>query len=75
MKKRKRPCEVDSRRLEGKGCEHLVGKYFKGIFHKWGTEIISKGIDGVISGTVGIVEDENGQIHTVNPEYIKFTDK
>jgi len=54
---------------------HITHKTIKALFHKWGTEIISKGIDGVISGTVGIVEDENGQIHTVNPEYIKFTDK
>lgn len=45
-----------------------------GLFHQWGTEIL-EATDSVTQYSVGIVEDENGHIHNVYPEFIQFTDK
>lgn len=46
-----------------------------GIFHRWADDIEADIKTGMSNITVGIVEDENGQCHTVNPNDIKFTDK
>lgn len=45
-----------------------------GIFHQWGSEV-EEGENEVASLTVGIIEDEDGQIHTPIAQWVKFTDK
>lgn len=73
MDKKKRPCDVNSFiwNSEKKQRESLV---FSGLFHEWGKEIVEY-TDSSETFTVGIIEDESGQIFTVNPNCIKFTDK
>ena len=61
-----RPCEV---KTIGKALFHLWEQYSKPI--PAGLTIGSYPA-GIVSYTVGIVEDSNGQIHRVPPEEIKF---
>lgn len=61
-----RPCEV---KTIGKALFHLWEQYSKPI--PAGVTIGSYPA-GIVSYTVGIVEDSNGQIHRVPPEEIKF---
>lgn len=61
-----RPCEV---KKIGKALFHLWEQYSKPI--PAGVTIGSYPA-GIVSYTVGIVEDSNGQIHRVPPEEIKF---
>lgn len=77
MEKRKRPCEVNSKRYERNGgkCGIWVGVEFKGIFHEFGTESVANDEHGFTNQTIAIVEDESGQVHTVNPNHVKFLDK
>lgn len=72
MEKRKRPCQVKTRRYAGGKMEDLE---FEGLFHEWGNEAEDGGEHGFGNFSVGIIEDESGQVHTVNPNHIKFTDK
>ena len=52
-----------------------------GYFHIWGIESYIKSgysvgtVAGQISSTFGIVEYEDGTVHRVAPECIKFTDR
>jgi len=80
MEKRKRPCQVDTKKWipasespSGKSFNQDVK--FKGLFHEWGQEAVEAGEQGFGNFTVAIVEDESGQVHTVNPNDIKFLDK
>jgi len=80
MEKRKRPCQVDTKKWipasespSGKSFNKDVK--FKGLFHDWGQEAVDGGETGFGNFTVAIVEDESGQVHTVNPNDIKFLDK
>ena len=64
----------------GGGCSIETQKPFEGLFHQWANEsqvITENGQKKIhsVSNTVGIVEDENGQIHMIKPEDIIFTDK
>jgi len=51
---------------------------YKGYFHIWGLESIETMIDGgndyVSNYTVGIIEEEDGNISSVSPKLIKFLD-
>lgn len=68
--KKQRTCEVE-------------GKDGLFLFHCWSqvSEIVPPSLmigghsGGVFSNTYGIVEDEDGQVHRVQPEKIRFTDK
>ena len=61
---RKRPCEfTDSNKNK-----------LKGLFHQWGSEAFETS-ENMVQHTVGLVEDENGKIHGVDPGRIKFTDR
>jgi len=68
MGKRKRPCEVDTTIHRHNGIK------FKGLFHEFGQEAIESET-GFGNYTIAIVEDESGQVHTVNPNHVKFLDK
>ncbi|WP_166745945.1 hypothetical protein [Flavobacterium psychrophilum] len=48
---------------------------FDGLFHEFGQEAEDGGDAGFGNFTVAIVEAPDGQVHTVNPNHIKFTDK
>lgn len=82
MEKKKRPCKVKKKIIYGDngGCNALVRDGFNGLFHKWGSEshvIHENGQKKIhsVANTLGIVEDENGQIHMIPPEDIIFTDR
>lgn len=49
---------------------------YSGYFHIWGLESMNfvdeKEKDYAISYTIGIIEQEDGNVTTVNPEFIKF---
>ncbi len=72
MEKRKRPCEITTKKWNG---TKMVPSEFKGIFHEWGNEAVENNGDGFGNFTIAIVEDESGQVHTVNPNHVKFLDK
>jgi hypothetical protein len=79
MEKRKRPCQVDTKKWvpsdeSPNGIGHHEKSIFKGLFHEWGQEAVETNEQGFGNFTVGIVEDESGQVHTVNPNDIKFLD-
>ena len=80
MEKRKRPCEVNTKKWIS-STESPSGKSFnqdvkfKGLFHEWGNEAVENSGDGFGNFTIAIVEDESGQVHTVNPNHVKFLDK
>lgn len=48
---------------------------YKGIFHQFGTDLEISSDNEFGNQTVAIIEDEDGQIHMVNPTSIKFLDK
>ena len=81
MEKKKRPCQVKGEWINNPNdCTGFMQKEFKGLFHQWANEsqvINENGQKKIhsVSNTVGIVEDENGQIHMIKPEDIIFTDK
>jgi len=77
MEKRKRACIIKRRIFVSMqtGAKAPMNEEFKAVFHQWGDEVFENQDGSFISGTVGIVESENGKIHTVNPEHITFTDK
>lgn len=78
MENKKRPCLVTSRRYVAPptfGCGHWEGMNFEGLFHQCGNEEVHQGEKGFGLTVIGIVEDETGQIHTVNPNHIKFIDR
>jgi hypothetical protein len=80
MEKRKRPCEVITTKWieAGKspnGRPYNKKMQFNALFHEWGQEAVEDNGQGFGNFTVGIVEDEDGQVHTVNPNHIKFLDK
>lgn len=55
------------------GCGCWTGVEFKGFFHKWGLALYRhKTSDNVVNYTVAIVEDENGKIYLIDPEYVTF---
>ncbi|MCB5972674.1 hypothetical protein LIT13_06640 [Flavobacterium psychrophilum] len=74
MTKRKRPVKVTSKRWnpDTRKQEDLI---FDGLFHEFGQEAEDGGDAGFGNFTVAIVEAPDGQVHTVNPNHIKFTDK
>ncbi len=82
MEKRKRPVEfIFKRELKcPKERRHLPREKWwnetkkNGIFHCWGLET-EEGENEIVNFTIGIVEDEDGQIHTPLPDFIKFLDK
>lgn len=47
-------------------------EYQIGWFHKWGKDVYEYTNGDAIVCSVGIIEDENGNIKTVNPEFITF---
>lgn len=67
-----RPCRVNTRIWKDAKFVDLV---FDGIFHEWGSEAEDGGEHGFGNFSIGIVEAENGQVYTVNPNHIQFTDK
>lgn len=74
MEKRKRPVEVKTFVWDN---EHRMNipLNFKGLFHEWGVESEFEDVHGFGNYTVGIVEDDFGQIFTVNPNHIQFLDR
>lgn len=57
---------------ERKEAEELQ-KEQEGLFHRWGDEIVTDEETGAkLQKTVGIIEDAKGEIHKVEPEFIKF---
>jgi hypothetical protein len=80
MKTRKRPCQVDTKKWipaseSPSGQSFNKDVKFKALFHEWGQEAVESNEQGFGNFTVAIVEDESGQVHTVNPNDIKFLDK
>lgn len=82
MEKRKRPVEFISKRelKSPEARKHLPREQWwketkkKGIFHCWGSEI-EEDEHNIGTLSIGIIEDEEGQIHTPIPSFIKFLDK
>lgn len=76
MKTKKRPCEFIVRRFDPANCQKPI-KTIKniGLFHQFGTETSFGSNHEPSLITVAIVEDETGQVHTLNPNEVKFTDK
>lgn len=72
MSKKKRPVRVTSKRWNQGKQEDLI---FDGMFHCWGNEAVDGGDSGFGNFTVAVVEDPDGQVHTVNPNHVKFLDK
>lgn len=70
--KKKRPCKVSTTRWENM---KVVPLEFEGLFHDWGQEAIETNEQGFGNFTVAIIEDQSGQVHTVNPNHVKFLDK
>lgn len=75
MEKKKRRVKVNTKKwIKPEGCN--AGKWidfeFEGMFHCWGNEAVEAGESGFGNFTIGIVEDQDGQIHTINPNHIKF---
>lgn len=64
-----RPCYVEN---IGKALFHLWEQYNEPVA---GGVTIGSHPAGVLSYIMGIIEDENGQIHRVFPEKIKFVDR
>ena len=60
--------------------EHAVtnnwnhSEMIKGTFHEWGSEC-EEGEETVATNSIGIIEDENGQIHTPYAWNVKFLGK
>jgi len=80
MQKKKRPCQVDTKIwIPASESPDRKSYYknlsYKGLFHEWGQEAIETDQQGFGNFTVAIVEDESGQVFTVNPNHIKFLDK
>lgn len=81
MEKKKRPCTVKRAIIPFHNNEVEISRNeFNGLFHQWANEshiINENGQKKIhsVSNTVGIVEDEHGQIHMVSPSDIIFTDK
>jgi len=74
--KKKRPCHVKTKRFELTDEKRgWINVEYNGLFHEWGNEAVEAGETGFGNFTIGIVEDETGQIHTINPNHIKFTDR
>ena len=46
---------------------------FDAVFHGWGNDVIESHQEN-LPITVGIVEAEDGQVHLVGPDRIKFND-
>lgn len=64
--KRKRPCIA----------KDLNGNKIKGLFHVWSDKPAFPGNSDILGiYTVGLVEDEQGNIFECYPYNIKFTDK
>lgn len=79
MSIKKRPCIFHVNRLikdEFKRKMTAEPKYeeiqMTGLFHQWGEEAEELGVNGFGNFTIGIVEDDEGQVYTVNPNNIKF---
>lgn len=71
---RKRPVEFTTGFASNQNVKESTLKTFKGVFHQWGSEGW-EGHENLVQHTVGIIETEDGQIHSVDPSRIKFTDK
>lgn len=69
MEKRKRPVFWRPNRNPGSTLPHVV----TGLFHRW-ADVDGKRIDQP-TRTVGLVEDDFGEIHQVNPDDLKFRDR
>jgi len=74
MEKKKRRVKVNTKKwIQPKG---QSGKFidfeFEGMFHCWGNEAVENDGQGFGNFTIGIVEDMDGHIHTINPNHIKF---
>lgn len=75
-KENKRPVEftlTKFKETEDGGIKRLELKG-KGVFHRWGAEGW-EGHENLVEHTVGIIEDEFGDVHSIDPKSIKFTDK
>lgn len=84
MKNRKRPCSFAVLKLlpedqrESECDPGTIWVEGEGLFHRWATQPdINENKDGFFCCpiTVGIVEDESGQCHSVAIDHIKFTDR
>lgn len=78
MNKKKRPCKFRHRKLLTHSERVNQKKIFSfedvnGLFHQWGTNI-QEHENGAVQFTVGIIEDETGQIHEVIPNDVRFID-
>lgn len=49
--------------------------YLEGYFHEWGTKPYLTADGTTVVATAGIVEDLAGNIHIVEPNKVKFTDR
>lgn len=62
--------------IEGREVTYRPGQYYlsglmSGMFHQWGLAILEEG-SHFANYSVGIIEDMEGVIHKVDPEYIIF---
>lgn len=73
MEKRKRPVEFTTGHAQTRIEAEQLEKH-KGLFHQWGVESEEHETNFGV-WTVGIIEDENGQVHNVPPHRIKFLDR
>ena len=74
MEKRKRPVQFTTgNKGTNGGCSSLLTH--NGIFHQWGSEVWKCRESGFHTHTIGIIEDESGKVHQVDPKRIKFLDK
>lgn len=76
MANKKRPCKFE---IPGNRRKFPESKILNGVFHRFGDEVKSlfdadKGLKH-LPYTVAIVEDEDGNIHKIDPEQLQFLDK
>lgn len=62
---------IDGRQVQYNPGQYYLSNFIDGMFHQWGLEILEGG-SHFANYTVGIIEDMEGVIHKVDPEYIIF---
>lgn len=66
--------ETDENRPVEFKLDSTTNPLLKGRFIKWGSGVIEEH-QGSFQYSVGIIEGEDGKVHEITPDYIKFTDK
>ncbi len=77
---KKRPCQFISREVITKfnneqPCVQTTEKIHEGLFHRFADKIEYNQHHEPIGHTFAIVEDQNGNVHQVDPTNLQFLDK